>query len=412
MRASIDVRSLTKSYRRAAREPYGSLRETIVRAVQSPFRRRVTVPDEGSRITALRDVTFSVSPGDVLGIIGRNGAGKSTLLKIISRITPPTSGAVDLHGRVGSLLEVGTGFHLELTGRENIYLSGAILGMRRHEIVRRFDEMVAFAEVGEFLDMPVKHYSSGMYMRLAFAVAAHLEPEIFLVDEVLAVGDVEFQRKCLGKMGSVASAGRTVLFVSHNMQAVTSLCTRALYLKGGAVAADGPTEAVVEAYLADVGRATCIEWRGNAGGEEFRLRKTRVLGRLKTDEPLRIQLFGEILKPLYGFVCAVEVWSSKQQFLAYTVYDDREPPPPAEVAPGPFRWELTIPANTLGEGTYEFRFDLGLHHRKRLVDPTTGALMVSLDSATGLGRRFTGSWTGVFRPEWPWRPLDAEEEEP
>src|SRR5438552_2159457 len=188
-----------------------------------------------TELWALRDVSFEVQQGEVVGIIGRNGAGKSTLLKVLSRITEPTSGRITIRGRVGSLLEVGTGFHPELTGRENLFLNGAILGMRRTEIIRKFDEIVAFAEIDKFIDTPVKHYSSGMYMRLAFSVAAHLQPEILLVDEVLAVGDAEFQKKCIGKMGEIAKEGRTVLFVSHNMNAIESLCDRALLLKHGQV---------------------------------------------------------------------------------------------------------------------------------------------------------------------------------
>ena len=201
-------------------------------------------------IWALKDVSFEVKHGEVLGLIGRNGAGKSTLLKILSRITEPTAGRAEIHGRVGSLLEVGTGFHRELTGRENIYLNGAILGMRKAEIDRKFDEIVAFAEVEKFLDTPVKRYSSGMYVRLAFAVAAHLEPEILLVDEVLAVGDAAFQKKCLGKMDAVAKEGRTVLFVSHNMAAVSRLCARALWIDQGQVKHLSSPEEVVAAYLA------------------------------------------------------------------------------------------------------------------------------------------------------------------
>ena len=196
-------------------------------------------------------MSFEVQPGEVVGIIGRNGAGKSTLLKILSRITEPTEGEVDINGRVGSLLEVGTGFHPELTGRENVYLNGAILGMRRAEIARKFDEIVAFAEVEKFIDTPVKHYSSGMYMRLAFAVAAHLEPEILIVDEVLAVGDAEFQKKCLGKMGDVAKGGRTVLFVSHNMMMIQRLCTRAILLQNGRLASDDHPARVIQAYITD-----------------------------------------------------------------------------------------------------------------------------------------------------------------
>jgi lipopolysaccharide transport system ATP-binding protein len=201
---------------------------------------------------ALKDVSFEVKRGEVVGVIGRNGAGKSTLLKILSRITEPTTGSVTLHGRVGSLLEVGTGFHPELTGRENVFLNGAILGMKRSEIAAKFDEIVAFAEVEKFLDTPVKHYSSGMYMRLAFAVAAHLEPEILIVDEVLAVGDAGFQKKCLGKMGEVAQEGRTVLFVSHNMQAVSQLTTRAIFLESGSIRYDGATAAGLTRYKNEI----------------------------------------------------------------------------------------------------------------------------------------------------------------
>jgi lipopolysaccharide transport system ATP-binding protein len=203
----------------------------------------------GENIWALKDISFEIMPGEVVGVIGRNGAGKSTLLKILSRITEPTTGSIKLYGRIASLLEVGTGFHPELTGRENIYLNGAILGMKRTEIERKFDEIVAFAEIEEFLDTPVKHYSSGMYMRLAFAVAAHLEPEILLIDEVLAVGDAAFQSKCLGKMGEVAKHGRTVVFVSHQMGAVAQLCGKAMLLNHGVVAKEGDTQSVIDFYL-------------------------------------------------------------------------------------------------------------------------------------------------------------------
>src|SRR6266705_492583 len=229
MKPIIKVQDLGKRYRiGASRVPYGSLRETLANAAQAPLR-LFTNKSSGEKLEfwALKNVSFEIHPGEVVGIIGRNGAGKSTLLKLISRITEPTAGRIELFGRLASLLEVGTGFHPELTGRENIYLNGAILGMTRSEISKKFDDIVAFAEVEKFIDTPVKHFSSGMYLRLAFAVAAHLETEILVVDEVLAVGDIQFQKKCLGKMQSVASQeGRTVLFVSHNMAAVRNLCSR------------------------------------------------------------------------------------------------------------------------------------------------------------------------------------------
>ena len=248
---AIRVKDLGKEYRIGAKvEKYKTLRDSFASFAAAPLRRFARTSRRGDElIWALQDVNFDILPGEVVGLIGRNGAGKSTLLKVLARITEPTCGFAEIHGRVGSLLEVGTGFHPELTGRENIYLNGAILGMRRTEIARKFDEIVAFSEIEQFIDTPVKKYSSGMYLRLAFAVAAHLEPEILLVDEVLAVGDAEFQKKCLGKMGDVAREGRTVLFVSHNMPAVQALCSRAILLRKGTVAIDGATGDVLREYL-------------------------------------------------------------------------------------------------------------------------------------------------------------------
>jgi lipopolysaccharide transport system ATP-binding protein len=254
----IRVENLSKRYRIAEREQYQMLRGSLMRAAGAPVRwiawaagrrRDNTERDSDQYVVALDDVSFEVEAGEVLGIIGRNGAGKSTLLKILSRITEPTRGKVELYGRVGSLLEVGTGFHQELTGRENIFLSGAILGMRRAEITAKFDEIVAFAEVERFIDTPVKRYSSGMYVRLAFAVAAHLEPEILMVDEVLAVGDAAFQKRCLGKMGDVARDGRTVLFVSHNMASIESLCGSCMVISDGRLEAIGAPAEMVARYM-------------------------------------------------------------------------------------------------------------------------------------------------------------------
>ncbi len=249
----IELENVSKRYRiGGAPSKHDGLRHAIESVVRSPLRWLRTRSHEqvdDTSFWALRDVSFSVNRGDIVAIIGRNGAGKSTLLKILSRITPPTSGRISLHGRVSSLLEVGTGFHAELTGRENIFLNGAILGMRRAEIKAKFDEIVAFAEIGRFLDTPVKRYSSGMYVRLAFAVAAHLEPEILIVDEVLAVGDAAFQRKCMGKMGEVAGQGRTILFVSHNMAAVSHLCRRGVVLQSGSVKFVGSQTEALQAYL-------------------------------------------------------------------------------------------------------------------------------------------------------------------
>jgi homopolymeric O-antigen transport system ATP-binding protein len=257
MKPIIRIQGLGKYYKLGARARYGNIRESITNSLTSYITSLRSLGRTGNDradtecayVWALRDVSFDIMPGEALGVIGRNGAGKSTLLKILSRITEPTEGRVDLYGRVGSLLEVGTGFHPELTGRENIYLSAAILGMKRLEIERKFDEIVAFAEIEQFIDTPVKHYSSGMYVRLAFAVAAHLEPEILLIDEVLAVGDAPFQKKCLGKMDDVAKAGRTVVFVSHNMAAVQQLTARGILLQRGTVEFAGATAIAVEKYL-------------------------------------------------------------------------------------------------------------------------------------------------------------------
>lgn len=267
---AIRAEGLSKSYRidHEAKANYRTLRESLVSLATRPLRR----PVEGRHETiwALKDVTFEVQRGEALGIIGRNGAGKSTLLKILARITRPTAGRAEVYGRLGSLLEVGTGFHPELTGRENIFLNGAILGMRRHEIQRLFDEIVAFAETERFLDTPVKRYSTGMYMRLAFAVAAHLRTDILVVDEVLAVGDAAFQARCLGKMEDVASQGRTVLFVSHNMAAVAQLCTRALLLDAGSVRVEGSADQVIAGYLSGASQEGHVNFRHRRDPAEIR----------------------------------------------------------------------------------------------------------------------------------------------
>jgi lipopolysaccharide transport system ATP-binding protein len=268
----IRVENLSKQYRIGVREKYGCLRESLLKGITAPFqrlRRLGQKPPPDETIWALKDVSFEVKQAEILGVIGRNGAGKTTLLKVLSRITEPTEGEARIRGRVASLLEVGTGFHPELTGRENLFLNGAVLGMRRKEIERKFDEIVGFAEVERFIDTPVKRYSSGMYVRLAFAVAAHLEPEILLVDEVLAVGDFAFQKKCLGKMGKVAKEGRTVLFVSHNMAAVLSLCNEVCLLDNGQVVSNGPAERVVRKYLQGVSSAvaTALEGRLDRKGD-------------------------------------------------------------------------------------------------------------------------------------------------
>ena len=328
MQPIIRVEQLGKRYAIGRRENFVTIREAVASAALAPIRalRRLgnrTEQNGANHFWALKDVSFEVAPGEVLGVIGRNGAGKSTLLKILSRITEPTAGRIELHGRVGSLLEVGTGFHQELTGRENIFLSGAIMGMRRAEIIRKFDEIVAFAEIDDFIDTPVKRYSSGMYVRLGFAVAAHLDPEILLIDEVLAVGDIAFQKKCLGKMGEVARGGRTVLFVSHNMAAIEALCTRCVMLSGGGLAASGDPMTVMSRYVAegaapDTGAADLAAHPGRRPGDTPTMKRVELRsgdgepsGAIRLGDPMEIRVsyrssrplqpvLGSVIKTSYG----------------------------------------------------------------------------------------------------------------
>ncbi len=306
----IKVENLSKMYRIGAKEGYKTFRETLADAAKAPFKKiyRLIKPEYEKEkrpdiIWALKDVSFEVKRGEVIGIIGRNGAGKTTLLKILSKITEPTKGRVEIRGRVGSLLEVGTGFHPELTGHENIYLYGAILGMDRWEITRKFDEIVAFAELEKFIDTPVKRYSSGMYMRLAFAVAAHLEPEILLVDEVLAVGDAAFQKKCLGKMGDVSKEGRTVLFVSHNMGAIEHLCDRTMLLNEGLLIKDGDTKDTITSYMQlgrDLGRLDLSNFSRRKGSGEVRI--INISLRDSNNRPIPVAKCGEPLKIVLQFI--------------------------------------------------------------------------------------------------------------
>ncbi len=315
----IRAEGLSKRYlvgHRTSRDSYQSLRETLVRQSGKSIRktidllrgRQIVEGDETEEFWALKDVSFEVKRGEVVGVIGRNGAGKSTLLKILSRIVEPTGGNVTVRGRIASLLEVGTGFHPELTGRENVFLNGAILGMSRAEIRRKFDEIVAFAEVEKFLDTPVKRYSSGMYVRLAFAVAAHLDPEILVVDEVLAVGDAEFQKKCLGKMSEVASVGRTVLFVSHNMAAVERLCRTAILLQNGKIATRGTVLEAVQAYQSCAGPSALLHELGavqnRSGRGTMRFKSVEIWGESKGQAPVTngelnilIALSGDAMRP-------------------------------------------------------------------------------------------------------------------
>ena len=421
---AIRVENLSKQYHIGRKlEKHGTLRDTLADVFMTPFRRAgkllrgqaTGAAELDETIWALKGVSFEVKRGEVVGIIGRNGAGKSTLLKILSRITEPTEGYADVYGRVGSLLEVGTGFHQELTGRENIYLNGAILGMTRAEIDRKFDEIVSFAEVEKFIDTPVKHYSSGMGLRLGFAVAAHLEPEILLVDEVLAVGDARFQKRCLNKMQDVGQQGRTVLFVSHNMPAITRLCERTILLDEGRVIEDGPSHRVVSAYLnAGLGTTAAREWPNPAkapGGEVARLRAVRVRtedGRITDAVDIRrpvgveteydVLTSGYVLSPWYDFY-------NEEGLLVFSAVDldpawRRRPRPT-----GRYVSTAWIPGNLLSEGTLFIR--VGAATMDPLIvqfvesDVVAFQVIDSLDGDSARGD-WADQWGGVVRPLLKW----------
>jgi lipopolysaccharide transport system ATP-binding protein len=361
---AISIEGLGKRYKIGAAQRSETLRDAITNAATAPFRRLRHAGSSSGFVTtmwALRDVTFDVEAGQVVGIIGRNGAGKSTLLKILSRITEPTTGRAEIHGRVGSLLEVGTGFHQELSGRENIYLNGAILGMTRAEIAGKFDEIVEFSEIGDFLDTPVKRYSSGMFVRLAFAVAAHLEPEILLVDEVLAVGDLSFQRKCLGQMEEIAGTGRTVFFVSHNMNAIRGLCTRCLQIDGGRVVADGRTNDVVREYILQQtsASATSLDLARPIGKEgELLITGLRVLdprgaagGPFHSREELIVEIDVEVFRANEGYQVGFDLVSANG--LAFrTWHTDGDPEGWPLLPVGSSTLRCAVPAGVLNEGSY------------------------------------------------------------
>jgi homopolymeric O-antigen transport system ATP-binding protein len=414
MATAISVRGLSKRYRIGQYQTaYGTLRDALAGGVRRVVAREHH--DEERDMWALRDVSFDVPDGEVLGIVGRNGAGKSTLLKVLTRIVSPTEGRAEIRGRVGSLLEVGTGFHPELTGRENVFLNGSILGMRQREIVSKFDEIVEFAGVGQFLDTPVKRYSSGMSVRLAFAVAAHLEPEILLVDEVLAVGDAEFQRRCLGRMEDLSESGRTVVFVSHQMQAVAQLCDRAIWLDHGRVEREGPASDVVAEYLqAGYGAGSRREWGDRAtapGNDLVRLRSVRVVqdgeerGAVDVREPVGIEIRIEVLRPGEPIFPKIKVYDSRGD-VAFNAMDTSarwlDPSPPGE-----YVTTAWIPGNYLNEGLTTVDVSIATISAPKLRNQASGRSAVAFhvqdqaegDSARGL---FTGQWQGVVRPLLEW----------
>jgi lipopolysaccharide transport system ATP-binding protein len=415
MRPIIKVENVSKRYTLGAGNSavYGSLREAVMTAARAPLQRlrgNRQAPADDS-LWALCDLNLQIYPGERLGIIGRNGAGKSTLLKILSRITDPTNGRVELYGRVGSLLEVGTGFHPELSGRENVFLNGAILGMRRSEIERKFDEIVAFAEIEKFLDTPVKRYSSGMYTRLAFAVAAHLEPEILIVDEVLAVGDASFQKKCLGKMDEVASEGRTVIFVSHNLIAIQSLCDRAMWLHEGKMLADGQAQKVVSQYLkTSFSAQTERVWEDIAtapGDETVRLHGARVRPEgggpsdpINVKTPLVMEFEYWILVP--GPFSNLSVVVNTEQ--GFPIFNTGSDAPSAHGKPfqaGLFRSAFYIPGELLNDGTHRVHLYI-IKDRSTVLFHLDDILVFDVEDLLDRHGWF-GKWIGAVRPTFTWQ---------
>jgi len=426
MTIAIRAEHLSKKYRIGAAQQkfqYGMLRDVLTDTFTAPVRWAKSLahrsdnpqlPAQKNFIWALNDVSFDLEEGQVLGIVGRNGAGKSTLLKVLSRVTEPTIGTVSVRGRVGSLLEVGTGFHPELTGRENIFLNGAVLGMKRAEIDRKFDEIVDFSEVGQFIDTPVKRYSSGMYLRLAFAVAAHLEPEIIVVDEVLAVGDAEFQRKCLGKMGDVAQQGRTVLFVSHNMSAILRLTHEAIVLKKGQLIKRAPTQEAVDFYLSS-GQAETGErlW----GAEDIpamsapfkpialrvKDRSGKVVDTVRSTEPVTIEWEYQLDAPVTGLRVGMYLNTMRAEyvFTAFDTDDAKQFEQFGARQAGHYFSRCTIPADFFNEG----RYSLGVNAssfavRRYFMDDN--ALSFNVDITGAPGTQWPEVRQGPVRPRLNW----------
>jgi lipopolysaccharide transport system ATP-binding protein len=410
---AIRVEGLSKLYRLGEnQQPYNTLRDTLTNSIKRPFQRfsKPQAPkgqsaEKDSTLWALRDLNFEVKQGEIIGIIGRNGAGKSTLLKVLSRITEPTSGYAELRGRIGTLLEVGTGFHPELTGRENIQLSGAILGMTRYEIASRFDEIVAFAEVERFVDTPVKFYSTGMFLRLAFAVAAHLEPEILFVDEVLAVGDMAFQQKCLGKMGEAAKRGRTVLFVSHNMGAIRSLCEKGLVLHRGEIVESGDISQSIETYfrLASVTDAQTTESGGPRGSFGFGPVKlvSHPTSTVDQSDPFEVATTVHFDEPVPGFnlFCIV---NDMHQRKIFQQTEDSSQFQRGQMWQGRYDLTIKLPALWLEPGLYSVHFKMFVRTERQSARYLSD--MLHLD----VGGRSSGCGS-ILNPQggWSLAPVDA-----
>ncbi|HSG41522.1 MAG TPA: ABC transporter ATP-binding protein [Anaerolineales bacterium] len=425
MTTAISVNNISKQYKIGAAQQkfqYGMFRDVIMDTLTIPVRLYQALRGRGMRgtastetIWALKDISFDLEEGKVLGIVGRNGAGKSTLLKILSRVTEPTIGTVTVRGRVGSLLEVGTGFHPELTGRENIYMNGAILGMKRAEIDRNFDEIVDFSEVGQFIDTPVKRYSSGMYLRLAFAVAAHLEPEILVVDEVLAVGDADFQRKCLGKMNDVAQQGRTVLFVSHNMSAILRLTEEAIVLKKGQLIKRAPTPEAVDYYLSS-GMAESGQriWGAEdipAESEPFKPVAVRIKDRsgnvvdtVRSTEPLTVEWEYQLNAPVTGLRVGMYLSTMRGEYIftAFDTDDAKQYDQFGARQAGRYISRCEIPADFFNEGRYSLGVNASSFGVKRYF-MDENALSFNVDIAGAPGTQWPEVRQGPVRPRFEWK---------
>ena len=414
-RYSVEVNNIGKRYRIGlTAKNYNTLRDTIAGFFQNPKNRLYTKMNESNSFWALKDVSFKVEEGQAIGIIGRNGAGKSTLLKILSRVTDPTEGIARINGRVGSLLEVGTGFHPELTGRENIFLNGAILGMKHAEIERKLDEIIAFSEVEKFVDTPVKRYSSGMYLRLAFAVAAHLDPEILVVDEVLAVGDAEFQRKCLGKMSDVANQGRTVLFVSHNMSAIMRLTTQSVVLEHGRVAMQGPTAEAVDYYLSrGFSQEGQREWHPDEIGKEaapFRPVSIRILSRagnvsdtVRSTEPCTVEFEYKLDESINGLRVGMYIISTRGEFVltSFDVDDPEKFEKYSTRKAGTYISRCTIPADFLNEGRFVIGVNASIFKIKTFFHDEQ-ALVFNVNGTGAPGTQWPEPRAGLIRPRLTW----------
>jgi lipopolysaccharide transport system ATP-binding protein len=424
----VRVEDVSKRYRIGGLHPgYMTLRELVGDVITAPFRRLRGAQDGGGYQTlwALRGVSLEVRRGELVGIIGHNGAGKSTLLKILSRITRPTEGEVEIYGRVGSLLEVGTGFHGDLTGRENVYLSGAILGMRRAEIERKFDEIIQFSELEKFIDTPVKFYSSGMYVRLAFSVAAQLEPEILIMDEVLAVGDAAFQQKCLDKMHEIRQQGRTIFFVSHNLPAVTRLCRRVVLLEGGRVAADGAAQEVVNRYLSSSWKAGALRvWAADAeeapGDAVVRLRRVRVCDErgetaaaVGIRRPFSIEITYDVREAGHMLLPVVEL-HNEEGTEVFSTHDTGGEWRRRARAAGRYTSAVEVPGNLLAEGSLLAHVSIMSHFPSTILHAreTNAVAFQVVDDGGGDSARgdYVGPMPGVVRPllEWTTRTEGVE----